>query len=402
MYFLISQVVFLVLGSFSLCWLPYFSVVLDTLRRGTTDLSHTASTGFPSFAYECAFTLAMANSGLNPIIYAWKNRTLRKALLRMVRCRPPDQPGDDLDTGAIAVAIAARRHDREDSRKERRMDLCVTNSNGSLCPLEQNATPPLANNLKNTEDVEKSFQTQTKMEVLEEGKASALTNINGSGRSPCQKLFKCGKSYQDSEVPQKDLVQTKINNSLTEINKNCVENKCLNTNGNGHFQKNLNNSDYIKDVDKLAQIQIKMDNFSVEFNKSNVVNVDSDSDPIKQEVSTEKHQNNCVQDECNENTQPLATCEQTTNLNSSKNEENVTNDTRMCLGTNVSAEFNKTCKIHVIGSQGGQGNENCECCHQKSNCNNFIEDVKCPSENVATPPLVTSFNGEKDVPDCAK
>lgn len=34
--------------------------------------------------------MAMANSGMNPIIYAWKNRTFRRAFIHLLRCRTPD------------------------------------------------------------------------------------------------------------------------------------------------------------------------------------------------------------------------------------------------------------------------------------------------------------------------
>lgn len=42
--------------------------------------------------YEIAFTLAMANSGMNPLIYAWKNTNFRKAFWCLLRCRNPNCP----------------------------------------------------------------------------------------------------------------------------------------------------------------------------------------------------------------------------------------------------------------------------------------------------------------------
>lgn len=44
--------------------------------------------------YESTFTLAMANSGMNPLIYAWKNTNFRKAFLCVLRCRSPNGPGN--------------------------------------------------------------------------------------------------------------------------------------------------------------------------------------------------------------------------------------------------------------------------------------------------------------------
>lgn len=40
--------------------------------------------------YKICFTLAMANSGINPLIYAWKNTAFRKAFGRLLRCKMPD------------------------------------------------------------------------------------------------------------------------------------------------------------------------------------------------------------------------------------------------------------------------------------------------------------------------
>lgn len=40
--------------------------------------------------YKICFTLAMSNSGINPLIYAWKNTAFRKAFGRLLRCKMPD------------------------------------------------------------------------------------------------------------------------------------------------------------------------------------------------------------------------------------------------------------------------------------------------------------------------
>lgn len=40
--------------------------------------------------YKGVFSLAMLNSALNPIIYAWKNTNFRKAFSRLLHCRSPD------------------------------------------------------------------------------------------------------------------------------------------------------------------------------------------------------------------------------------------------------------------------------------------------------------------------
>lgn len=79
--FVLFQVVLLIMGCFSICWLPYFGVLIYK-RIVNSFQSH--------MLYEVAFTLAMANSGMNPMIYAWKNTNFRKAFWCLLRCRNPN------------------------------------------------------------------------------------------------------------------------------------------------------------------------------------------------------------------------------------------------------------------------------------------------------------------------
>ncbi|CAH1158838.1 unnamed protein product [Phyllotreta striolata] len=79
------QMTLVILGCFTICWLPYFIIVIY-IR--TTKNDETAT------LYEVFFNLAMANSCMNPLIYAWKNRTFRKAFLALLKCKHPDRNGD--------------------------------------------------------------------------------------------------------------------------------------------------------------------------------------------------------------------------------------------------------------------------------------------------------------------
>lgn len=72
----------MILGCFTVCWLPYFVVA-------TSQIFKFAANSSPTY-YKAAFSLAMANSGMNPIIYAWKNRTFRRAFSHLLRCKAPD------------------------------------------------------------------------------------------------------------------------------------------------------------------------------------------------------------------------------------------------------------------------------------------------------------------------
>lgn len=75
--------VLLILGCFTVSWLPY-CIIACTLIFGAwqTQLLLTF--------YKCTFVLAMANSGLNPVIYAWKNANFRRAFQRMLHCKSPN------------------------------------------------------------------------------------------------------------------------------------------------------------------------------------------------------------------------------------------------------------------------------------------------------------------------
>ncbi|KAJ8915753.1 hypothetical protein NQ315_004565 [Exocentrus adspersus] len=73
------QVMLLILGCFTICWLPYF--VLTLYARTTRYKSATL--------YEVFFNLAVANSSMNPVIYAWKNKTFRNSFVYLVKCHKP-------------------------------------------------------------------------------------------------------------------------------------------------------------------------------------------------------------------------------------------------------------------------------------------------------------------------
>jgi len=77
------QVVLLVLGSFSICWLPYI-IVTCTILSGVC-------TSDTELGYKAAFSMAMVNSCLNPMIYAWKNPEFHQAIKRLLHCSSPNR-----------------------------------------------------------------------------------------------------------------------------------------------------------------------------------------------------------------------------------------------------------------------------------------------------------------------
>lgn len=78
-----SQVVLLVLGSFSVCWLPYM-IVTCTILSGVC-------TSDAAISYKAAFSMAMFNSCVNPIIYAWKNPEFLQAIKKLLHCSSPNR-----------------------------------------------------------------------------------------------------------------------------------------------------------------------------------------------------------------------------------------------------------------------------------------------------------------------
>lgn len=71
----------MILGCFTICWCPFFIIVLYV--RLTRDPES-------STIYEVCFNLAMINSSLNPLIYSWKNSSFRKAFLSLLQCHSPN------------------------------------------------------------------------------------------------------------------------------------------------------------------------------------------------------------------------------------------------------------------------------------------------------------------------
>ncbi|XP_025074394.1 histamine H2 receptor isoform X1 [Pogonomyrmex barbatus] len=76
------QVVLLILGCFSICWFPYFVIAcLRTFGWKTHSIM---------IWYKSTFALAIANSGMNPFIYAWKNTNFRKAFQKILHFKSPN------------------------------------------------------------------------------------------------------------------------------------------------------------------------------------------------------------------------------------------------------------------------------------------------------------------------
>lgn len=97
--------VLLILGCFTICWLPYFIVACSQIYR----LIESSS----AVAYMAAFTLAMSNSAMNPLIYAWKNSAFRQAFINLLKCKSPDtlEPSQSMRSNLHRKSSSAQHQD---------------------------------------------------------------------------------------------------------------------------------------------------------------------------------------------------------------------------------------------------------------------------------------------------
>lgn len=119
----------MILGCFSLCWLPYFIVACAQIFKFLENSSPTI--------YKAAFSLAMANSGMNPIIYAWKNTNFRRAFGRLLKCKAPDS------VDPIQNSMRSNLH-RKSSSLHHQDTINGSLPNYSTPPPFQKVTPPVA------------------------------------------------------------------------------------------------------------------------------------------------------------------------------------------------------------------------------------------------------------------
>ena len=97
--------VLLILGCFTICWLPYFIVACLQIY----DITKNSSVA----AYMAAFTLAMSNSAMNPLIYAWKNSNFRHAFTNLLKCKSPDtlEPSQSMRSNLHRKSSSAQHQD---------------------------------------------------------------------------------------------------------------------------------------------------------------------------------------------------------------------------------------------------------------------------------------------------
>ncbi|KAK6645470.1 hypothetical protein RUM43_001747 [Polyplax serrata] len=86
------QVLMLVMGSFTISYMPFIIVViLNTIFQ-----YHTETT---SLLYKITISLAVSNSAINPLIYAWKNQEFKKAFWKILNCKSIEGNSFELPAG---------------------------------------------------------------------------------------------------------------------------------------------------------------------------------------------------------------------------------------------------------------------------------------------------------------
>lgn len=98
--------VLLILGCFTICWLPYFIVACSQIYK-------LIESNRSAVAYMGAFTLAMSNSAMNPLIYAWKNTNFRQAFINLLKCKSPDtlEPSQSMRSNLHRKSSSAQHQD---------------------------------------------------------------------------------------------------------------------------------------------------------------------------------------------------------------------------------------------------------------------------------------------------
>ncbi|XP_062540117.1 histamine H2 receptor-like [Armigeres subalbatus] len=126
------QVVLIIMGCFTCCWLPYFVVILTQIFSFFENNS--------AILYKAAFSLAMANSMMNPMIYAWKNTNFRNAFKKLLTCRNPDQ----LDCPLTGDSPRAKSSKKDGSKST---DNTQSNRNGRNNTASRSSQPSAAESM---------------------------------------------------------------------------------------------------------------------------------------------------------------------------------------------------------------------------------------------------------------
>ncbi|CAH8564076.1 unnamed protein product [Heterobilharzia americana] len=117
----------IVMGAFLLCWLPFF------LWYTITNLYKCP---YPSVLQEILFWIGYFNSTINPIIYAFYNRTFRNAFIEIIECHKLNISNDDTPQQQQQVdsyrSPMTRRTKMDPLNDVRQTDITIEYSNKSM------------------------------------------------------------------------------------------------------------------------------------------------------------------------------------------------------------------------------------------------------------------------------
>jgi hypothetical protein len=157
--------VLLILGCFTICWLPYFIVACSQIYRMIESSS--------AVAYMAAFTLAMSNSAMNPLIYAWKNSNFRTAFINLLKCKSPDtlEPSQSMRSNLHRKSSSAQHQDT----------LSGAFPNYSTPPFMQRKIEPMnAMGITFEEDEDKISTHESMQTAKSNNNIGNMTNANGN------------------------------------------------------------------------------------------------------------------------------------------------------------------------------------------------------------------------------
>lgn len=114
-----------------------------------------------------AFTLAMSNSAMNPLIYAWKNSNFRTAFINLLKCKSPDtlEPSQSMRSNLHRKSSSAQHQDT----------LSGAFPNYSTPPFMQRKIEPMNAMGITFEEDEDKISTNDTMHA-----ANNMTNANGN------------------------------------------------------------------------------------------------------------------------------------------------------------------------------------------------------------------------------
>lgn len=98
----------LVMGSFTISYTPFIIVV--TLNSVFQYISDTTSV-----VYKITNSLAMANSAVNPLIYAWKNQEFKRTFCRIIHCKPVNGSSSEEELSEFRSRIKSLEKKKSDN-----------------------------------------------------------------------------------------------------------------------------------------------------------------------------------------------------------------------------------------------------------------------------------------------